>query len=90
MVKYGFSGRVLLGPKGKPGIVTLPVTVTLADGKRASVGTDVVQVNVDMSLEKPIGYFSAVRTITFELAQGSRPGEYEISLSFDRKTPGSG
>lgn len=89
-VKYGFSGRVLLGPKGKPGTVILPVNVTLADGKRAGIGNDKVQVNVDMTLEKPIGYFSAVRTITFDLAEGTRPGEYEISLSFDRTQPGSG
>ncbi len=89
-VKYGFSGRVLLGPRGQPGTVTLPVQVTLADGKRESVGSEVLKVNVDMSLEKPIGYFSAVRTITFDLAQGTRAGEYEISLSFDRKAPGSG
>lgn len=89
-VKYGFSGRVLLGPRGKPGVVTLPVNIILTDGKSQPAGTDVVQVNVEMSLDKPIGYFSAVRTITFDIAEGTRPGEYEISLSFDRKIPGSG
>ena len=89
-IKYGFSGRVLLGPKGQPGVISFPVNVALADGARTNVGADKLQVSVNMSLEKPIGYFSAVRTITFDLAEGSRPGEYELSLSFDRTMPGSG
>ena len=33
-VKYGFSGRVLLGPRGRNGTVTLPVAVFVADAKR--------------------------------------------------------
>ena len=33
-VKYGFSGRLLLGPKGQPGSVTLPITVAVNDSKR--------------------------------------------------------
>lgn len=90
-VKYGFSGRVLLGPRGVPGNIVLPVTITLADGKRAQVSSDRVQVNVDMALDKPIGYFSAVRTITFDVAEGSRPGDYELSVAFDQSAAaGSG
>ncbi len=30
-VKYGFSGRVLLGPKGRTGNVALPLQVFVAD-----------------------------------------------------------
>ena len=32
-VKYGFSGRVLLGPRGKPMRVTLPVHIFVTDTK---------------------------------------------------------
>ncbi len=84
-VKYGFSGKVLLGPKGKPGPVSLPVRVAVVDANRAQVVGDKVQVNVNMSLEKPIGYFSIVRIIAFNVSEGARPGEYQISLAFDRQ-----
>jgi hypothetical protein len=89
-VKYGFSGRVLLGPKGRAGRVTLPLNVFVTDAKRAKLVTDKLQVDVDIALEKPIGYFSMVRTVTFALPEGSRPAEFEVYVGFDRTTPGAG
>lgn len=89
-VKYGFSGRVLLGPKGKAGYVSLPLTVFVADAKREKIATDKVKVDVDVTLDKPIGYFSVVRTVSFTIPEGSRPGEYEVYVGFDRATPGAG
>lgn len=89
-VKYGFSGRVLLGPKGRGGQIGLPVRVALTDAKREAVRAENMKVETAVSLEKPIGYFSAVRTVTFEVPVGSRPGEYEINVSFDRNIPGAG
>ena len=38
VVKYGFAGRVLLGPKGAPGQVTLPVSVKVADADPQGAG----------------------------------------------------
>ena len=89
-VKYGFSGRVLLGPKGKPGPVTLPVVVSVNDAKRARVTGENVTVNVNIEPDKPIGYFSAVRMVTFEIPEGTRPGEFEVMVGFDQKAPGAG
>lgn len=89
-VKYGFSGRVLLGPKGKPGHITLPVNVAVNDAKRAKVAGDSLSVDVDVALDKPIGYFSAVRTVTFDVPEGSRAGEFELVVGFDNKAPGAG
>ncbi len=89
-VKYGFSGRVLLGPKGRGGNIALPVKIAVTDAKRESVRADNARVETAVSLEKPIGYFSAVRTVTFEVPMGSRPGEFEINVSFDRNIPGAG
>jgi hypothetical protein len=89
-VKYGFSGRVLLGPKGKSGRVTLPLNVFVTDAKRERLVNDKVQVDVDIALEKPIGYFSLVRTMTFPMPEGSRPVEFEVFVGFDRGTPGAG
>ena len=89
-VRYGFSGRVLLGPKGKGGNIKLPVTVSVTDSKRAKVATDTLKVDVDVAVDKPIGYFSAVKAITIPIPEGSRPGEFEIFIGFDRAVPGAG
>ena len=89
-VRYGFSGRVLLGQKGKTGRVTFPVTVFVSDAKRAKVSSDKVRVDVDVTLDNPIGYFSVVRSVTFPIPEGSRPGEFEVFVGFDRNIPGAG
>lgn len=89
-VKYGFSGRVLLGPKGKPGNVSLPVNVVVNDAKRAKVAGDSMKVDVAVGVDKPIGYFSAVRIVTFDVPEGSRAGEFEVQVGFDNKTAGAG
>jgi hypothetical protein len=90
VVKYGFSGRVLLGQKGKSGRVTLPVTVFVSDAKREKIAADKMRVDVDVALDNPIGYFSIVRSVTFNIPEGSRPGEYEVYVGFDRSIPGAG
>lgn len=89
-VKYGFSGRVLLGPKGRNGTIALPVKVALTDAKRESVKAENMKIETAVSVDKPIGYFSAVRTVTFDLPVGSRPGEFQINVTFDRNIPGAG
>ena len=89
-VKYGFSGRVLLGPKGRSGRIALPLNVFVTDSKREKIATDIVKVDVDVALDKPIGYFSVVRTVTFQIPEGTRPGEYEVFVAFDRAVPGAG
>ena len=89
-VKYGFSGRVLLGPRGKAGSVNLPVNIFVTDAKRERIQADKGQIDVAVSLDKPIGYFSAVKTISFSIPEGTRPGEFEVFVGFDQKAPGAG
>lgn len=89
-VKYGFSGRVLLGPKGKSGRVTLPLTVFVTDAKREKLLNDKVKVDVDITLDRPIGYFSMVRSVSIPMPEGSRPAEFEVYVGFDKTTPGAG
>lgn len=86
-VRYGFSGRVLLGPRGQAGRVTLPATVTVVDGDGQQVSSEQVMVSVDVTLENPIGYFSAVRTVSFVIPQGSRPGEFSLKVGFSQQSP---
>jgi hypothetical protein len=89
-VKYGFSGRVLMGPRGKPGNVTLPLSVFVTDTKRERIAADKLKVDVSVSVEKPIGYFSTVRSVTFAIPEGTRPGEFEVFVGFERNIPGAG
>ncbi len=87
-VKYGFAGRVLLGPKGKPGSIKLPVLVHVTNGDRDKVNSDKVGVAVTVSPDKPIGYFSLVRRVTFDLTPGTLPSDYKLFVAFDRKDQG--
>jgi hypothetical protein len=89
-IKYGFSGKVLLGPRGKTGNVQLPLTVVVTDAKRERVTQDAVKIDVPVALDKPIGYFSAVREVSFPVPEGARAGEFEVHVGFDRNIPGAG
>jgi hypothetical protein len=89
-VRYGFSGRVLLGPRGHAGNVKLPINVTVTDAKRAKVTGDVVSVDATVAVDNPIGYFSTVRTVTFDIPEGTRPGEFEVFVGFDQGAQGAG
>jgi len=89
-VRYGFSGRVLLGPRGRPGNITLPVNILVTDAKREKVTTDKMTVAVPVAVDNPIGYFSAVRSVPFDVPEGSRPGEFEVFVGFDQGAQGAG
>lgn len=85
VVRYGFSGRVLLGPRGRSGPVALPVNVKVTGSDRKEIGKDSITVNTDVAVENPIGYFSAVRSITFAVPEGARPGDLEVRVGFQQK-----
>ena len=89
-VRYGFSGRILLGSRGQSGPISLPINVFVTDAKRERVAADQLRVDASVAVENPIGYFSAVRTVTFDVPQGARPGEFEVYVGFDRNTPNAG
>lgn len=86
-IKYGFSGRVLLGPKGQAGNVTLPVTLTVVDGNGQQVASDNVTLDVFIGPDKPIGYFSSVRNVAFDVPMGSRAGDFKMIVGFPNQQP---
>lgn len=85
VVRYGFSGRVLLGPRGRSGPVTLPLNVKVTDTDRKEIAKDDLTVSTNVAVENPIGYFSAVRTISIPVPQGARPGDLEVRVGFHKK-----
>ena len=89
-VKYGFAGRVLLGPKGAPGQVTLPVRIKVADADRKVLANDATKVSTIIPAENPVGYFSMVKEITFPMIMGTRPEDYKVFVAFERTQAGAG
>ena len=90
VVKYGVAGRVLLGPKGHPGLVTLPLSIRVADADRKVLANDAAKVSTTIPQENPVGYFSVVKEISFPITMGTRPEDYKVFVAFDRIQPGAG
>ena len=49
---------------------------------RQRLSSEDMRIEVDVSVDNPIGYFSQVRTVTFAIPEGTRPGEYEVLVGF--------
>lgn len=89
-VRYGFAGRVLLGPKGAPGQVTMPISIRVADADRKVLASDTAKVSTIIPTENPVGYFSVVKEITFPISMGTRPEDYKVFVAFERTQAGAG
>jgi hypothetical protein len=90
IVKYGFAGRVLLGPKGGPGTVTFMVNIRVAGTQQNTLATDKMNITATIPAGDPAGYFSMVREIAFPIVVGSRPEDYKVFVAFDRNVAGAG
>jgi hypothetical protein len=90
VVKYGVAGRVLLGPKGAPGPVTMPLSFHVADADHKVLANEADKVSTTIPQENPVGYFSIVKEISFPITMGTRPEDYKVFVAFDRTQPGAG
>jgi hypothetical protein len=88
-VKYGIAGRVLLGPKGKPGPVVLPATMRVLDRTRNKLAAEPFTLNVTITRENPISYFAVVRDVSIPVREGTQPSDYSITIAFERTRPGA-
>ncbi len=88
-VKFGVAGRVLLGPKGKPGTIVLPVTMQVFDKARNKLKAEPFTVNVTITRENPISYFAVVRDVTIQVKEGTVPQDYSITIALDKKQAGA-
>ena len=90
IVKYGFAGRVLTGPKGDTSTVTLGVNIGVDGAQRTTLATDQMKVTTTIPPGAPAGYFSMVREIAFPIVVGTRPEDYKVFVAFDRNVPNAG
>lgn len=88
-IKYGFAGRVLMGPRGEEGLINLPVNLHLTRADGSKIRTERRMVEVQLRQENPVGYFSVVQTISFEAEPGTSPSSYQLFVAFDREIPGA-
>lgn len=88
-IKYGFAGRILLGPKGHGGNISMPMRVYVADQSKKVVATQKLSVAANVSLDNPVGYFSVVRDVAFQVAPGTRAADYKVFVAFERRGSGS-
>lgn len=89
-VKYGFAGRVLLGPRGRPGQVQMPIKIHVTDPKQNIILSQKVALGVTIPADSPVGYFSTVKEVSFALPPGVPPGDFKLYIAFDRTGPGAG
>lgn len=89
-VKYGFSGRLLLGPAGQNARVGLPVKVFVSDADRQRLSSEDMVIAVDVAVDNPIAYFSHVQTVSFPIPEGTRPGEFEVYVGFEGQVAPTG
>jgi hypothetical protein len=88
-VKYGIAGRLVLGPKGKPGTVTLPVTMDVVDKSNAKMKTEPFTISVTITKQNPLSFFAVVRDVAIPIKEGTTPQDYNIVVAFDKKQHGS-
>jgi hypothetical protein len=81
VVKYGFAGRVLLGPKGSPGRVSMPVSVRAKGPNKQTLATDKMTISATVPANNPVGYFSMVRQMSLPIQYGARLEDYEIFVA---------
>ena len=89
-VKLGIAGRLLLGPKGRPAKIRLPLRVHLFDNKSQKVKTRKYTLFVKLSGGRTAGQFSVVERFAFTPRPGTSPAAYRIYVEFDKSTPGAG
>jgi len=84
-VKYGFAGRVMLGPKGRPGQVTMPYYVKVANAERQILANDGGSISTTVPADNPVGYFSMVKEISFPVSMGTRPQDYKVFVALGNR-----
>ncbi len=89
-VKFGVSGRLLLGPKGKSGATSLPMLVYVTGPTGKKIMTQKLKVAVNVPAGKPFAYFSSVNRVTFTVPKNIPASKLRVYVAFDSTAPGAG
>ncbi len=85
-IKFGFSGRVLLGPRGTVGLVTLPVRASLIKRDDSVAWTQLYQIPVQISNNSRAEHFVKIEDgLDYEVPPGENIYEYRIIVGFEQE-----
>ncbi len=83
-IKFGFAGRVLVGPKGGAGSVTLPVRAVLSYREGEVAWTKVYNIPVNIPPNERSAFFMFVEEdFEYTVPLGNRLSEYALYIGFD-------
>jgi len=83
-IRVGIEGRVLVGPKGDAGRVTLPIRVAVTRGLSTPVWTRLYQVPIEIPSGSPSVSFTQVEDqVSFPLPEAAELATYIIFVGFD-------
>ncbi len=83
-IKFGFAGRVLVGPKGGPGTVTLPVRAILSYREGEVAWTNVYNIPVNIPPNERSTFFMFVEEdFEYTVPPGNRLSDYALYIGFD-------
>lgn len=86
VVRVGVEGRVLTGPKGEGGRMTLPIRIAVTKGLSQPVWTRLYQVPIDVPAGAPSVSFTQVEDgIQFALPEPTELADYIIFVGFDNQ-----
>jgi hypothetical protein len=85
-IRVGLEGRVLTGPKGEGGRLTLPIRIAVTQGLSNPVWTRLYQVPIDVPAGSPSVTFTQVEEqVQFPLPDSEALARYIIFVGFDNQ-----
>jgi len=88
VIRVGVEGRLVLGPKGGPGQVNMPIRIALARGLSESIWTRLYQVGVQVPAGSPNVAFTQVEDgLTIPLPTPEELSRMIIFVGFDNLAP---
>ncbi len=87
-IRVGIEGRVLVGPKGDGGRVSLPIRIAVTKGLSTPVWTRLYQVPIEIPAGSPNVAFTQVEDqVSFPLPEPSDLATYIVFVGFDNQAP---
>ncbi|MBZ0217141.1 MAG: hypothetical protein K8F25_11345 [Fimbriimonadaceae bacterium] len=84
-IKFGFSGRVLLGPRGTPGQIVLPVRASLIKRDTSVAWTQTYQIPVQVTQNSRAEHFVKIEdSLDYEVPPGEKIYDYQIVIGFEQ------
>lgn len=85
-IKLGFAGRVLVGPAGGPGEVTLPVRAEFAGKGDKVVWTKTYKIKVTLPPNSESQFFAHVTDdLVYQLRYGEKLDDFRIYVGFEKE-----